>query len=111
MKSACTFLKQLNILYLSTCAVYMLIVYNFVSYLSSEKSQLDEDTEDLAEEEDEDSDTFDEEFRLHKRNYYMTKLEYEDVDKQVLRDQCEEYVRAIQWILLYYFEGVPSWSW
>lgn len=111
MRSACTFLKQLNILYLSTCAVYMHIVYNFVSYLSSEKAQLDEDTEDLAEEEDEDSDTFDEEFRLHKRNYYMTKLEYEDVDKQVLRDQCEEYVRAIQWILLYYFEGVPSWSW
>lgn len=85
--------------------------HNFVLYLSSEKAQLDEDTEDLAEEEDEDSDTFDEEFRLHKRNYYMTKLEYENVDKQVLRDQCEEYVRAIQWILLYYFEGVPSWSW
>lgn len=78
---------------------------------NQEKAQLDEDTEDLAEEEDEDSDTFDEEFRLHKRNYYMTKLEYENVDKQVLRDQCEEYVRAIQWILLYYFEGVPSWSW
>jgi hypothetical protein len=29
----------------------------------------------------------------------------------MLRDQCEEYIRAIQWILLYYFEGVPSWSW
>lgn len=89
----------------------MYIVYNFVLYLLLEKVQLDEDIEDLVEEEDEDSDTFDEEFRFYKRNYYMIKLEYEDVDKQVLRDQCEEYVRVIQWILLYYFEGVLFWSW
>ncbi|XP_061162690.1 5'-3' exoribonuclease 1-like [Saccostrea echinata] len=76
---------------------------------SQERSRTNEDEEEL--DEDEDSDTFDEEFRLHKRNYYMTKLEYENVDKEVLRDQSEQYVRGIQWILLYYFEGVPSWSW
>lgn len=30
---------------------------------------------------------------------------------EVLNEQAEAYVRAIQWILLYYFQGVPSWSW
>lgn len=29
----------------------------------------------------------------------------------VLRDQAEGYVRAIQWILHYYYDGVCSWSW
>ena len=29
----------------------------------------------------------------------------------MLRDQAEGYVRAIQWILDYYFNGVASWSW
>ncbi|XP_062594329.1 5'-3' exoribonuclease 1-like [Saccostrea cucullata] len=77
----------------------------------AQRSRTTEEKEEDLEEEDEDSDTFDEEFRLHKRNYYMTKLEYENVDKEVLRDQSEQYVRGIQWILLYYFEGVPSWSW
>ena len=31
--------------------------------------------------EDDDIDTFNEEFTLHKRHYYMTKMEYENVDK------------------------------
>ena len=31
--------------------------------------------------------------------------------REVLRDQAEGYVRGIQWILRYYYEGVPSWSW
>ncbi|KAL8571175.1 hypothetical protein ACOMHN_010636 [Nucella lapillus] len=60
---------------------------------------------------DEDFDTFDAEFNAHKRNYYMTKLEYENVTPEVLREQAYEYVRAVQWILLYYYEGVQSWSW
>ncbi|XP_076451691.1 5'-3' exoribonuclease 1-like isoform X2 [Babylonia areolata] len=67
------------------------------------------DTGDL--DSDEDFDTFDAEFSAHKRNYYMTKLEYDNVTPEVLREQAFEYVRAIQWILLYYYEGVQSWSW
>ncbi|XP_052760032.1 5'-3' exoribonuclease 1-like [Mya arenaria] len=66
----------------------------------------DQDTEDYSEE-----DTLDDEFRHHKRHYYMTKLEYETVTPEVLRDQAEGYVRGIQWILLYYYQGVQSWSW
>ena len=31
--------------------------------------------------------------------------------RQVLRDQAEGYVRAIQWNLHYYYHGVASWSW
>ncbi|WAR13796.1 XRN1-like protein [Mya arenaria] len=65
----------------------------------------DQDTEDYSEE-----DTLDDEFRHHKRHYYMTKLEYETVTPEVLRDQAEGYVRGIQWILLYYYQGVQSWS-
>ncbi|XP_048250322.1 5'-3' exoribonuclease 1-like isoform X1 [Haliotis rufescens] len=60
---------------------------------------------------DDDVDTFDAEFRQHKRNYYMDKLDYQTVTPEVLQDQARGYVTAIQWILLYYFEGVPSWSW
>ncbi|KAL3861178.1 hypothetical protein ACJMK2_007243 [Sinanodonta woodiana] len=72
----------------------------------------EEPSADFGDSSDEDSgDTFEDEFRHHKRNYYMTKMEYEKVTPEVLRDQAEGYVRAIQWILLYYFEGVPSWGW
>ncbi|KAK7476098.1 hypothetical protein BaRGS_00032652 [Batillaria attramentaria] len=60
---------------------------------------------------DDDFDTFDAEFSAHKRDYYMTKMEYENVTPEVLQEQAHAYVRAIQWILLYYFEGVQSWSW
>ncbi|XP_060069308.1 5'-3' exoribonuclease 1-like [Ylistrum balloti] len=55
--------------------------------------------------------TFDEEFRVHKRHYYMTKMDYKQFTDDVLREQAECYVRGIQWILYYYFDGVPSWSW
>lgn len=69
------------------------------------------------------------EFRLHKRDYYMNKLEYEQVTpyvdvliknsnglaffffREVLRDQAEGYVKAIQWNLNYYYNGCCSWSW
>jgi len=32
-------------------------------------------------------------------------------DREVLKEQALGYVKAIQWILQYYFKGVPSWSW
>ncbi|KAK9681238.1 Xrn1 helical domain [Popillia japonica] len=61
---------------------------------------------------DSDSDKmFQEEFRLHKRDYYTNKLEYKNVTNDVLRSQAEGYVRAIQWNLNYYYNGVCSWSW
>ncbi|XP_026751467.1 5'-3' exoribonuclease 1 isoform X2 [Galleria mellonella] len=68
-------------------------------------------------EEDEYEETSDEEanmeteFRLHKRDYYMNKLDYSKVTDEVLADQAEGYVRAIQWNLFYYYKGCPSWCW
>lgn len=43
----------------------------FISENNDEKGTLTDDSEEI--------DTFDAEFELHKRNYYMTKLEYEKV--------------------------------
>ncbi|KAL6430823.1 hypothetical protein ACFW04_006974 [Cataglyphis niger] len=58
-----------------------------------------------------DSDIYNMEFVQHKRDYYMNKLEYKNVDAEVLRSQAEGYVRAIQWNLRYYYHGCCSWSW
>ncbi|ODM95979.1 5'-3' exoribonuclease 1 [Orchesella cincta] len=56
-----------------------------------------------------------EEFRLeflqHKRNYYLTKCEFKKVDRDAIYEFAKEYVRAIQWVLLYYYKGVSSWGW
>ena len=51
------------------------------------------------------------EFRQHKRDYYCHKLGYQTVTPQVLQEQAECYVRAIQWNLHYYYNGCVSWSW
>ena len=51
------------------------------------------------------------EFRQHKRDYYCHKLGYQAVTAEVLQEQAECYVRAIQWNLHYYYNGCVSWSW
>nr|XP_015216785.1 PREDICTED: 5'-3' exoribonuclease 1 isoform X1 [Lepisosteus oculatus] len=68
-------------------------------------------TKDCVEEDGEDDDMFETEFRQYKRTYYMTKMEVEVVSDEFLAGQAECYVRAIQWILHYYYHGVQSWSW
>ena len=66
-----------------------------------------DDSSDSADE----KDMFMEEFKSHKRDYYMSKLNYETVDESVLKEQAHEYIRAIQWNLHYYYNGCMSWSW
>ncbi|XP_022665061.1 5'-3' exoribonuclease 1-like isoform X2 [Varroa destructor] len=56
-------------------------------------------------------DTSQEEFLQHKRHYYMTKMGYSEVTEKELREQTECYIRAVQWNLHYYYNGVQSWSW
>ncbi|XP_026681598.1 5'-3' exoribonuclease 1 isoform X1 [Diaphorina citri] len=51
------------------------------------------------------------EFGQHKTDYYHYKLDYAKVTNEVLRDQAECYIRAIQWNLHYYYNGCVSWSW
>lgn len=72
----------------------------------------DEEEEQDFEDEDEDEDELMElEFDEYKRHYYMDKMSYQQVTSEVLKDQAECFVRAIQWNLNYYYNGVCSWSW
>ncbi|KYM94136.1 PREDICTED: 5'-3' exoribonuclease 1 [Cyphomyrmex costatus] len=66
---------------------------------------------DLIVDDESDSEIYNMEFVQHKKDYYMNKLEYENVNEEVLRSQAEGYVRAIQWNLHYYYHGCCSWSW
>lgn len=56
-------------------------------------------------------DNEDNNFIDYKKEYYTSKLEYQKVTREVLKSQAEGYVRAIQWNLNYYYNGVCSWSW
>lgn len=58
-----------------------------------------------------DPEFFEKEFTAYKRNYYITKLGYQDYNQATRDEQTECYIRALQWTLLYYYRGVPSWAW
>jgi 5'-3' exoribonuclease 1 len=75
-----------------------------------------EDNEDYHSEEvfdssDSEKSIFMEEFKSHKRDYYMSKLNYSHVNEAVLKEQAHQYIRAIQWNLHYYYNGCMSWGW
>ncbi|XP_076684631.1 5'-3' exoribonuclease pacman isoform X2 [Andrena cerasifolii] len=67
--------------------------------------------DDDGEDDESDSEIYNLEFVQHKREYYMNKLEYENIDEDFLRDQAEGYIRGVQWNLNYYYNGCCSWSW
>ena len=71
------------------------------------------DLEDMEEKEEKDMDTSEEEFRQHKRNYYIEKMGYKETDdlKDIVKEQALDYVRGLQWILHYYYDGISSWAW
>lgn len=52
----------------------------------------------------------DEEFVMHKNHYYTTKLGFKDLAADVPKIVFE-YVKGIQWVLHYYFDGCVSWNW
>ncbi|XP_050708654.1 5'-3' exoribonuclease 1-like isoform X2 [Eriocheir sinensis] len=81
--------------------------YERLGYEPNPEFLEDEDEDETSEEEG----LFKEEFRLHKREYYMTKMNLKRVNTEVLHHQATSYVRAIQWILNYYYNGICSWSW
>ncbi|CAL1299821.1 unnamed protein product [Larinioides sclopetarius] len=81
----------------------------FSSLAISGTAEYDSSTDE--EENSEEESTLELEFNMHKVDYYMNKLDFEVVTPEVLRDQAEGYVRAIQWNLHYYYDGVVSWSW
>ena len=51
------------------------------------------------------------EFREHKNQYYREKMRNSNVSSQQLQLYVQQYIEALQWILKYYYEGCPSWSW
>ena len=56
-------------------------------------------------------DSFERDFWELKTRYYQEKLGFARVDEEVLAEQAKCYVVGIQWVLHYYYTGVPSWSW
>ncbi|XP_017488381.1 PREDICTED: 5'-3' exoribonuclease 1-like [Rhagoletis zephyria] len=77
----------------------------------------DDDDEESSDEKDDtfdDDDTLEEdieeEFTVHKNNYYRTKLHFKDLEGEVL-NIVNEYIKGVQWVLFYYFNGCVSWNW
>ncbi|KAI2798804.1 5'-3' exoribonuclease 1 [Blomia tropicalis] len=70
--------------------------------LSDDKS---DSSDDITSEED-----IQEEFTIHKNNYYRSKLHFDNVDESVLKI-VNEYIKGVQWVLFYYFNGCVSWNW
>lgn len=83
-----------------------------ISKMTEFDSSSDENEVDVDEDKDDSSDSLDQElFNMHKTDYYMNKLDFSEVTDEVMKEQAEGYVRAIQWNLHYYYNGVASWSW
>ena len=60
-------------------------------------------------EEDKDRDTLLEaDFSKFKAKYYQEKMGFTNMNRGVLEEQAKCYVVGIQWILHYYYSGVPS---
>eukprot|EP00038_Savillea_parva_P026454 m.54229 g.54229 ORF g.54229 m.54229 type:complete len:1438 (+) comp7513_c0_seq2:69-4382(+) len=72
----------------------------------------DNDNNEQDDEEVEDGESiFDLEMQQHKRAYYLEKFELADVEDGFVDDLAKRYVTGLQWVLLYYFKGVPAWGW
>ena len=73
--------------------------------------EFDSPVEDIEQSDDDDEVCFEKEFEMHRRDYYVNKMKYAEMTEDVLKEQAECYIRALQWTLGYYYHGVPSWSW
>lgn len=51
------------------------------------------------------------EFRQHKNHYYRDKMKIDSPTVDQLQIYVNQYIEALQWILKYYYQGCPSWSW
>lgn len=46
-----------------------------------------------------------------KDRYYSAKFKVDAGDAEFKRTLSREYIRGLSWVLLYYYQRVPSWSW
>lgn len=80
---------------------------------ANDKAEEAEDDDD----DDGDDDFEDEEIRLwepgYKTRYYQQKFRTTDENEiaRIKRDMARCYVEGISWVLLYYYQGCPSWNW
>lgn len=51
------------------------------------------------------------EFFDFKRDYYKEKLDVDFNDSNQVAGIVYSYIEGVQWVLQYYFHGVPSWGW
>lgn len=54
---------------------------------------------------------FEKELLQLKEHYYREKFGFLRIDHSILRELSRCYIVGVQWVLSYYFSGVPSWSW
>ncbi|KAJ8687572.1 hypothetical protein QAD02_023366 [Eretmocerus hayati] len=82
-----------------------------INATEEEMGETDDEDDDYDDEDSDDDTNLQLEFTQHKRDYYMSKMEYTNVDAEIMQSQAEGYIRAIQWNLHYYYDGCCSWSW
>ncbi|RLV94708.1 5'-3' exoribonuclease 1 [Spathaspora sp. JA1] len=66
------------------------------------------DTEDILKET---KDVYDSKFIDWKNSYYQSKLHFTYDEQDKLIELTEHYIEGLQWVLYYYYRGVPSWNW
>lgn len=63
------------------------------------------------EELDEEREIYNQRFVDWKDEYYREKVDFSIHDNEKLKEMTENYVEGLQWVLYYYYQGCPSWSW
>lgn len=66
-----------------------------------------EDKEELEEE----KDIYNERFENWKAEYYRSKFGIKRDEPERIVEIANNYVEGLQWVLYYYYQGCPSWSW
>lgn len=66
------------------------------------------ETEDILKET---KDIYEAKFVNWKDKYYKEKLNFTTNDTDKLVDMTAHYIEGLQWVLYYYYQGVPSWNW
>jgi 5'-3' exoribonuclease 1 len=54
---------------------------------------------------------YDHQYSEWKKDYYKGKLEFTKDYNESVDEIAYKYVEGLQWVLLYYYHGVPSWEW
>ncbi|AAS51874.1 ADL046Cp [Eremothecium gossypii ATCC 10895] len=54
---------------------------------------------------------YNERFIRWKDSYYKEKVGFSIHDEDKLKEMANNYIEGLQWVLYYYYQGCPSWSW